>query len=81
MLPFKDYLECNDEENSYNKEEMKRAKHADLIPLPKGVIGTNCGNCKYFKKDFCNHHEVKLRVDERQCCKYWDHDAVKRPWE
>lgn len=68
-----------------SKKEVKIYKHADLITLPVGVEGTNCGNCEYIKNmkkgvGFCTHKEIQQHVTARQCCKYWDHGKVKRSW-
>lgn len=68
-----------------NEEEHARYKHADLITLPSSVEGTNCSNCKFVKKvenglNFCEHEDVKMYVTPRMCCKYWDHEDVKRDW-
>lgn len=73
---------ANEEDRS--KSEQNRAKHADLITLPKDVPGTNCSNCRFVKKSkdgaFCEHEKVQLPVTPRMCCKYWDNKGVKRPW-
>ena len=61
--------------NPKNKEEMERAKKADLITLP--------GGSKADSKDkrFCSHAEIRMYVTERMCCAYWDNEEVKRPWK
>lgn len=65
-------------------DNMKRAKHVDLITLPPDVEGTNCGNCLYYVPDgshgWCEHKDVMMHVNKRMCCKYWDNDGVERSW-
>ncbi len=56
------------------------AKDSDLITLPKGIAGTNCGNCSFFSKDFCNHKEIQLPVNNRMCCALWDSKGALRSW-
>lgn len=65
------------------KHLIERAKHADLVTLPKDVKGTNCYNCMYVrdKRDdcgFCTHPKIKMLVDERMCCAFWDNKGVHR---
>lgn len=48
-----------------------RAKRVDLIQLPSSIEGTNCGNCEYYDKGFCNNSKVKMNVNKRMCCYYW----------
>ena len=64
------------------KEEMQRAKDADLITLPRNIQGTNCGNCKFINKnkEYCDHSKVLQKVNERMCCVYWDAEGSIRPW-
>lgn len=64
-----------------DNKEKKKFKHVDLITLPEDVKGTNCGNCKFWKKKFCTHPEIQLWVTERMCCAYWDHEGARRSWE
>jgi len=52
--------------------EKSRAGKVDLITLPRNITGTNCGNCAYFKNDFCYHVRVRLSVNDRMCCALWD---------
>jgi len=63
--------------------ELKRAQKYDLITLPDEVIGTNCGNCKFFNfENFnCNNQKIAQRVGVRMCCNLWDAEGVKRKWE
>jgi len=55
-----------------------RAKEADLITLPEGIRGTNCGNCLFVRaiegrrQKHCIHPEVDMPVNDRNCCKFWD---------
>jgi len=67
----------------YNKEDLERAKAADLVTLPEDVKGTNCYNCMYIfdKKDdigFCKHPKVAQYVNERMCCALWDNRKIYR---
>lgn len=57
-------------------EQLNNAKKAVLITMPKDTTGTNCGNCKFFSNQFCNHQLMKLAVNERQCCNYWDKEGT-----
>lgn len=57
-----------------NKQEMARAKKADLITLPGGT------KADASSKKFCNHEKIKMYVTVRMCCAYWDNEGVKRPW-
>jgi hypothetical protein len=57
-------------------------KAADVVVLPKGVEGTNCGNCEYFDDGTCQHPKMeKAKVTNRMCCIYWDNPGAKRPWQ
>jgi hypothetical protein len=58
-----------------NKEELERAKKADLITLPGG------SKTDAKTKRYCNNDQVKMFVTERMCCAYWDNVGVKRPWK
>jgi hypothetical protein len=58
-----------------DKDEMERAKKADLITLPGG-LKTDSVN-----KKFCYHEKVVMYVTARMCCAYWDNEDVKRPWK
>ena len=83
-MGFQQWLEEKAAIEPKSADEMARAKHADLITLPPSVKGTNCANCRFVEKRsdgaFCAHPEIKLPVNERMCCAYWDHSDVKRPW-
>ena len=57
------------------KEEMQKAKKADLITLPGG-LKTDAAN-----KKMCYNEKIKMFVTVRMCCAYWDNSAVKRPWK
>jgi len=72
-----DPKELNDEGgiDPRNKEEMERAKKADLITLPGG------SKADAENKKFCNNEEIKMFVTVRMCCAYWDNVGVKRPWK
>lgn len=63
-------------------ENKKKAKEFDLITLPKNFSGTNCGNCKFFnkKEQFCDHKDIKMHVNDRQCCIAWDAQGTYRSW-
>lgn len=72
-------------DGSPESSELERAEHSDLITLPDGVEGTNCGNCRFVDKTqdppYCLHEEVEQSVTPRMCCKYWDSEGAKRAWE
>lgn len=67
-----------DEQGGLIPKDEERAKAADVITLPKGIDGTNCGNCLFIKKikgrehKHCLHPEVDMPVNDRMCCKHWD---------
>lgn len=62
---------------------------ADFVKLPRGVKGTNCGNCKYNSGGVCQYSGkdktgvyVDLRglhVEEYDCCARWDAAGTTRP--
>lgn len=69
-----------------DKYLLERAKKADLITLPKEVTGTNCYNCKFVsdktkESGFCKHPQVKMLVNNRMCCSFWDNKGVHRPFK
>jgi len=72
-----DSKELNDEGgiDPKNKDELERAKKADLITLPGGFKNDPT------TKKYCNHEEIKMYVTARMCCGYWDNVGVKRPWK
>jgi hypothetical protein len=70
-----------DEQGGIIPENLVRAQRADLITLPKGIPGTNCGNCKFQQDGFCTHPEVEMPVTKRMCCLFWDADGTLRAWE
>lgn len=58
----------------YTKEELARAKKADLIYLPDG-LAERCANCKFITlSGFCFHHAVQLQIEnpKQECCGFWD---------
>lgn len=61
---------------------LQRAKEADLVTLPKSIEGTNCGNCKFIRKQeedgFCTHPKVQMVVNNRMCCALWDNNHLLR---
>jgi hypothetical protein len=72
------------------KPELNRAKKADLVTLPRRLLGTNCGNCRFVKVigkeegitfGNCLHPKVAQIVSERMCCAFWDATGVKRAWK
>jgi len=69
------------------QEKLRRAKAVDLITLPDGISGTNCGNCSYFAKapgmstGLCIHPKVRMGVQENQCCILWNAPGTKRAWK
>lgn len=63
---------------------LERAKKADLVTLPKGVAGTNCGNCRFVDDDRCDNPKVNQRLKDgpkRMCCIYWDAPGTKRAFK
>jgi len=64
-------------------QELKRAEKVDLITIPVGIAGVNCGNCEYVnsKKNYCNNKKVLQEVNVRMCCSLWDNKGTKRAWE
>lgn len=68
---------------SESSDKLERAKKVDLITLPTGVKGTNCGNCKFINadKNFCENTKVLQEVNNRNCCALWDAEGTKRAWE
>jgi len=66
--------------------DIERAKAADLITLPDGVGGANCGNCEFFQPvgsvGNCKHPKVEMQVTHRQCCSFWNQPpGTLRAWE
>lgn len=61
--------------------DAERARKVDLIMLPSSIDGTNCGNCTYFDKGFCKHPKVKMNVNKRMCCYYWQRPDAPRAEE
>lgn len=63
-------------------DELRRAKDVDLITMPEKIKGTNCGNCKWMRKnDYCANHKVAQEVNERMCCVLWTHSGEYRQFE
>jgi hypothetical protein len=58
-----------------NKDELERAKKADLITLPGG------SKTDATTKRYCNNDQIEMYVTVRMCCAYWDNAGVKRPWK
>lgn len=92
MKSFDQWRECACDENLKKDHlggilptDKRKAKHVDLITLPKDIQGTNCGNCKYYEKDgdhgYCKHKEVEMHVTARQCCAKWTATGAFRAWE
>jgi hypothetical protein len=67
-----------DDQGGVIPTSQERAKEADFITLPEGIEGTNCGNCLFVRRvkekgDFhCVHPEIRMPVNNRNCCKFWD---------
>jgi len=57
-------------------QQLDNAKKAVLISMPQSIQGTNCSNCKFFSNQFCNHPQMKLPVNSRQCCNYWNAEGT-----
>lgn len=66
-------------ENLYS--DVEKAKQADLVLFPKGIKGTNCGNCRYFEDNYCLHLYVNQQVKKEWTCSYWDVEGLIRPWD
>lgn len=67
-------------------KEMAEAKKYDFVTLPKGVQGTNCGNCLWVREQgkghICGNPKLPgLKVNEHNCCALWDAKGVKRAWQ
>jgi len=60
----------------YSGEANKIAKTCGLVTLPKAIEGTNCGNCIFFRNDFCDHYKILLPVTSRMCCSHWDDTSL-----
>ena len=57
----------------------ERARAADFITYPRGVVGSNCGNCQYNQRGTCmNQHLDHQKVNERNCCALWDAPGTLR---
>jgi hypothetical protein len=62
----------------------ERAKAADVITLPEGVEGTRCDNCVFIRKiegkkyGYCVHPKVRMPVNNRMCCKWWNAEGTLR---
>lgn len=67
--------------NGLKDAALQRAKKTDLVTLPANVQGTNCGNCEYFKANYCVNPKVRQPVNPRMCCALWDAPGTKRAWE
>jgi len=69
----------------YAGDALARAKSVDLITLPVGIDGTNCGNCLFFTtaKDggYCFHPALLLPVRENMNCKYWNTTGAHRSFK
>lgn len=61
-------------------EAIDTFRQADLITLPRGIAGTNCGNCGFFRDGFCAHRLIRKPVTVRMCCSYWSRPDVERVW-
>lgn len=77
-----------DDQGGIVPQDLHKARPADLITLPRDVQqegGTNCFNCKYIEKHgkigWCKYEKVHQWVNERNCCSFWNHDKVKRPFK
>lgn len=71
---------------SYEKV-IDKVQKADLITLPKSVVGANCFNCKYLSPKtirnvgWCGNDKVHLKVTSKMCCNYWDNKGALRSFE
>lgn len=55
-----------------NRKALGAYRSVDLITMPSGMIGTNCGNCMWFRKNFCENPSVLVPVNNQMCCNLWD---------
>lgn len=69
-------------------EDMAASQAVDMITLPEGVEGTNCGNCQFVRvldpglgTGFCTNPQVKQDVTSRMCCNMWNAPGTYRAWE
>lgn len=61
---------------------LERARRADLVTLPEGTEGTNCGNCKFVEDGgYCGNPKVDQPVNDHMCCALWDADGTQRAWQ
>ena len=83
MQKLKPFITLKEEDDAQNNTKLDRAKAVDLITLPEGITGTNCGNCQFFDKEkaFCNNEKVNQAVTSRMCCALWNAPGVKRAWQ
>jgi hypothetical protein len=57
-------------------------RSVDFVTLPRGVEGTNCGNCSFQHKGVCVHPEIRGQpVTDRNCCSCWDAAGTLRRWK
>lgn len=61
----------------YEGQAKKVAKSCGLVTLPQSIEGTNCGNCIFFKDNFCDHSKILLPVTSRMCCALWDDKSLR----
>lgn len=58
---------------------------ADFVTLPKGIVGTNCSNCRFEQDGECTYNDKTdlrgLKVSKHTCCAYWDSIGTKRDWD
>lgn len=67
------------EEPNVSPAELKKA---DFVTFPENVEGANCPNCEYFDNGVCQHDHIKgQRVNEHNCCSYWDAEGTLRHWQ
>lgn len=64
-----------------NNVSVDALKKADFVHFPKGLTGTNCGNCQFQEEGICQNSKLRgLPVTPKDCCAYWDAKGVTRPW-
>lgn len=56
-----------------DRKALDRAKNADLITLPGDEDATATRNC--------THPELKMPVNNRMCCAFWDNSDADRQWK
>ncbi len=67
------------------KREIERLVEAEYFSNPfwigrttEDTPATHCGNCKWYKHDYCNEPTIKAPVASSACCRFWKpSDAIE----